>query len=104
VLEGAIRSSQRGTGDDRQGGQNFSELPATATASAPNASKSKPAKLVAVFVMDSNETELTIPFGKLRFDTFRVEVSRGEKCGSEESSKAPPATSRIPHHLESFTK
>jgi hypothetical protein len=27
-----------------------------------NASKSKPAKLLAVFVVDTNETELTIPF------------------------------------------
>ena len=29
-----------------------------------NASKTKPAKLLAVFVVDTNETELTIPFGK----------------------------------------
>jgi hypothetical protein len=28
-----------------------------------NCSKSKPAKLLAVFVVDTNETELTIPFG-----------------------------------------
>jgi hypothetical protein len=28
-----------------------------------NASKSKPAKLLAVFVVDTDETELTIPFG-----------------------------------------
>jgi hypothetical protein len=27
-----------------------------------NASKTKPAKLLAVFVVDANETELTIPF------------------------------------------
>jgi PIN domain nuclease of toxin-antitoxin system len=29
-----------------------------------NASKTQPAKLLAVFVVDTNETELTIPFGK----------------------------------------
>jgi hypothetical protein len=29
-----------------------------------NASKTRPAKLLAVFVVDTNETELTIPFGK----------------------------------------
>jgi quercetin dioxygenase-like cupin family protein len=29
-----------------------------------NASKTKPAKLLAVFVVDTNETELTIPLGK----------------------------------------
>ncbi len=34
----------------------------TATASA-HASKTKPAKLLAVFVVDTNETELTIPLG-----------------------------------------
>ena len=28
-----------------------------------NASKTKPAKLLAVFVVDTNETELTTPFG-----------------------------------------
>ena len=28
-----------------------------------NASETKPAKLLAVFVVDTNETELTIPFG-----------------------------------------
>jgi hypothetical protein len=28
-----------------------------------NASKANPAKLLAVFVVDTNETELTIPFG-----------------------------------------
>jgi hypothetical protein len=36
--------------------------PATATPSA-NASKTKPAKLLAVFALDTNETELVIPFG-----------------------------------------
>jgi hypothetical protein len=28
-----------------------------------NASKTKPANLLAVFVVDTNDTELTIPFG-----------------------------------------
>ena len=28
-----------------------------------NASETQPAKLLAVFVVDTNETELTIPFG-----------------------------------------
>ena len=28
-----------------------------------NASKTQPAKLLAVFVVDTNETDLTIPFG-----------------------------------------
>ncbi len=29
-----------------------------------NASETKPAKLLAVFVVDTNDTELTTPFGK----------------------------------------
>ena len=32
--------------------------------------KSEPAKLLAVFVVDTNETELTNPIRKLRFNTF----------------------------------
>ncbi len=35
-----------------------------------NAWKTEPARLLAVFVVDTNETELTIPIRKLRFATF----------------------------------
>jgi hypothetical protein len=35
-----------------------------------NASKTKPAKLFAVFVVDTNETELRIPIRELRFNPF----------------------------------
>jgi hypothetical protein len=44
--------------------ESFSELPGDRHAVSANASKTKPAKLLAVFVVDTNETELTIPFGK----------------------------------------
>lgn len=44
-------------------GQNFSELPGERHGVSANASKSRPAKLPAVFVIDTNETELTIPCG-----------------------------------------
>ena len=44
-------------------GQSFSELPGDLHRVSVNASKTKPAKLLAVFVVDTNETELTIPFG-----------------------------------------
>ena len=44
-------------------GQSFSELPGDRPGVSANASKSKPTKLLAVFVVDTNETELTIPFG-----------------------------------------
>jgi hypothetical protein len=43
-------------------GQSFSELPGDRHGVSANASKTKPAKLLAVFVVDTNETELTAPF------------------------------------------
>jgi quercetin dioxygenase-like cupin family protein len=44
-------------------GQSFSELPGDRHAVSTNAGETKPAKFLAVFVVDTNETELTIPFG-----------------------------------------
>ena len=44
-------------------GQSFSELPGDHHRVSANASETKPATLFAVFVVDSNETELAIPFG-----------------------------------------
>ena len=46
-------------------GQSFSELPGDRHGVSANASETKPAKLLAVFVVDTNETELTIPFREL---------------------------------------
>src|SRR5580700_3641749 len=46
-----------------EAGQSFSELPGDRHAVSANASKTQPAKLLAVFVVDTNETDLTIPFG-----------------------------------------
>jgi quercetin dioxygenase-like cupin family protein len=43
-------------------GQSFSELPGDRHGVSANASETKPAKLLAVFAIDANETELTIPF------------------------------------------
>jgi quercetin dioxygenase-like cupin family protein len=64
VLEGAIRSGVNdGPVTTYKAGQNFSELPGDRHSVSANASKTKPAKLLAVFVLDTNETELTIPFG-----------------------------------------
>jgi quercetin dioxygenase-like cupin family protein len=64
VLEGAIRS-QVNDGPVRtyKAGQNFSELPGDRHRVSANASKSKPAKLFAVFVVDTNDKELTFPLG-----------------------------------------
>jgi quercetin dioxygenase-like cupin family protein len=45
-------------------GQSFSELPGDRHGVSANASTTQPCKLLAVFVVDTNETELTIPLGK----------------------------------------
>jgi quercetin dioxygenase-like cupin family protein len=64
VLEGAIRSQVNdGPVTTYKAGESFSELPGDRHAVSANASKTKPAKLLAVFVVDTSETELTIPFG-----------------------------------------
>jgi quercetin dioxygenase-like cupin family protein len=44
-------------------GQSFSELPGDRHGISANASETQPAKLLAVLVVDTNETELTTPFG-----------------------------------------
>ena len=65
VLEGAIRSQvNEGPVTTYETGQSFSELPGERHNVSANASETKPAKLLAVFVVDTNETELTIPCGK----------------------------------------
>jgi quercetin dioxygenase-like cupin family protein len=65
VLEGAIRSQVNdGPAKIYTAGQNFSESPGDRHGVSANASATKPAKLLAVFVVDTNEKELTIPFGK----------------------------------------
>jgi quercetin dioxygenase-like cupin family protein len=65
VLEGAIRSQvNAGPVTIYRAGQSFSELPGDRHGVSANASQTKPAKLLAVFVVDTKETELTIPFGK----------------------------------------
>jgi quercetin dioxygenase-like cupin family protein len=64
VLEGAIRSQVNdGPVTTYKAGQSFSELPGDRHSVSANASKTKRAKLLAVFVVDTHETELTIPFG-----------------------------------------
>jgi quercetin dioxygenase-like cupin family protein len=63
VLEGAVRSQiNDGPVTTYQAGQSFSELPGDRHRVSANASKTKPAKLLAVFVVDTSETELTTPF------------------------------------------
>jgi quercetin dioxygenase-like cupin family protein len=64
VLEGAIRSQVNdGPVTTYQAGQSFSELPGDRHSVSANASETQPAKLLAVFVVDTNEAELTVPLG-----------------------------------------
>ena len=64
VLEGAIRSQVNdGPETVYEAGQSFSEMPGDRHVVSANASETKPAKLLAVFVVDTNDTELTIPLG-----------------------------------------
>jgi quercetin dioxygenase-like cupin family protein len=65
VLEGEILSQVNdGPVTTYKAGQSFSELPGDRHAVSANASKTQPAKLLAVFVVDTTETQLTIPLGQ----------------------------------------
>jgi quercetin dioxygenase-like cupin family protein len=61
VLEGAIRSQVNGGPvTTYRAGESFSEFPGDHHAVSENASKTEPARLLAVFVVDTDETNLTI--------------------------------------------
>ena len=65
VLEGAIRTSVNdGPVVTYRAGQNFSEFPGDRHTLDENASKTEPAKLPAVFVVDTDEKELLTPLEK----------------------------------------
>lgn len=60
VLEGAIRSQVNdGPVITYRAGESFSEYPGDFHGVSENASKTEPARLLAVFVVDTTETELT---------------------------------------------
>src|SRR5437762_12842210 len=65
VLEGAIRTSVNdGPVVTYRAGQNFSEMPGDRHTVDENASKTEPAKLLAVFVVDTDAKELLTPLEK----------------------------------------
>ena len=65
VLEGAIRTSVNdGPVVTYRAGQNFSEFPGDRHTLDENASKTEPAKLLAVFVVDTDDKELLTPLEK----------------------------------------
>lgn len=62
VLEGAVLSGLNGAKVQKfTAGQNFTELPGDRHDVSSNASQTEPAKLLAVFVVDTDDTELTTP-------------------------------------------
>jgi quercetin dioxygenase-like cupin family protein len=65
VLEGAIRSQVNdGPVTTYRAGESFSEFPGDRHAVSANASTTEPARLLAVFVVNTEETILTTPYGK----------------------------------------
>jgi quercetin dioxygenase-like cupin family protein len=65
VLEEAIRTSVNdGPAGIYRAGQNFPEMPGDRHTLDENASKAEPAKLLAVFVVDTDEKELLTPLEK----------------------------------------
>lgn len=63
VLKGAIRSKVNdGPVTTYRAGESFSELPGDRHGVSENASTTEPARLLAVFVVDTDETELTTPY------------------------------------------
>jgi len=67
IAQNAARAYLKPT-DDRavtyHTGQSFSEMPGDRHSVSENASKTEPAKLLAVFVVDTDEKELTTPYKK----------------------------------------
>ncbi|MGH2396906.1 MAG: cupin domain-containing protein [bacterium] len=65
VLEGAIRSQVNdGPVVTYRAGESFSELPGDRHGVSENASTTEPMRLLAVFVVDTDETTLTTPYKK----------------------------------------
>jgi quercetin dioxygenase-like cupin family protein len=65
VLEGGIRSQVNdGPVKTYHAGESFSEFPGDRHAVSENASKTKPARLLAVFVVNTEDTVLTTPIQK----------------------------------------
>ncbi|OAP36814.1 cupin [Sinorhizobium glycinis] len=65
VLEGAIRSSVNGSPEKvYHAGENFYEEPGSHHEVSANASETEPARLLAVFVVDTDVKELVTPVGQ----------------------------------------
>jgi len=79
VLEGAIRSQVNdGPVTTYKAGQSFSELPGDRHAVSAQCQQTKPAKLLAVFVVDTNETETDESHSGTEVETFGAEIIEWE--------------------------
>src|SRR5262249_50282535 len=79
VLDGAVRSQgSGGPVTTYRAGESFSELPGDRHSVSANASETEPAKLLAVFVVDTNETELTDPIRELKDFPIRAHAEQGQ--------------------------
>ena len=77
VLEGAIRSKVNdGPVTTYRAGESFSEFPGDRHGVSENASTTEPAKLLAVFVVDTDQTELVLPYKKLGRSQLQVTWKR----------------------------
>lgn len=62
VLEGAVKIQvNQGPVRTYKAGENFTEMPGDHHGVSANASETEPSKLLAVFVVDTRETELVVP-------------------------------------------
>jgi quercetin dioxygenase-like cupin family protein len=90
VISGAIESKVN-DGETRiyRAGESWSEPPGATHSISHNASKTEPAKLLAVFVLDTNDTALTTPIKLLprRIDPPRVE---GLHCARPTARRETP--------------
>ena len=64
-MEGAIRSKvNEGPVTTYRAGESFSEFPGDRHCVSENVSATEPAKLLAVFMVDTDQTELVLPYDK----------------------------------------
>jgi hypothetical protein len=84
-----------------EAGRTFSELPDDRHAVSANASKTQPAKLLAVLVVDTNETELTIPFGNCAANHVLCQTVLF-RCGNHANTGSGSGPSRAAAHIQAF--
>ena len=90
VLEGRIRSKVNdGPVTTYRAGESFSELPGDRHG-VTKTRRDQPAKLLAMFVVDTDQTELVLPYSKSPIDSRSAAVALGadEACGDAARNRA----------------